>query len=159
MTSLSRKLLITGTTAVAALAITACSPANQVDSDTKVNTATGVAAPSTSATSSAVSTTGATTTAVAAADLPGYIDCVAAPAQEPVTISLNCADNSDQLTEIEWDAWDEDGATGTGARITLSPAGEQEVTQEVEVELTFPTETSQGLVFSQVEVDGQLVAL
>lgn len=155
MTSLSHKLLITGTTAVAALAITACSP-TEIDSDLKVDTATGVAAP-TSATTSAAST--ATTTAVAAADLPGYIDCVAAPAQEPQIISLNCADNSDQLTEIEWDAWDEDAATGTASRIIFTPEGTQEITEGVEVELTFPTETSQGLVFSQVEVDGQVIAL
>lgn len=155
MTSLSRKLLITGTTAVAALAITACSP-SEADSDLKVDTATGVAAP-TSITTSAAST--ATTTAVAAADLPGYIDCVAAPAQEPQIISLNCADNSDQLTEIEWDAWDEDAATGTASRIIFTPEGTQEITEGVEVELTFPTETSQGLVFSQVEVDGQVIAL
>lgn len=159
MTSLSRKLLITGTTAVAALAITACSP-SEIDSDLKVDTATGVAAPTTSATTSAESTeTTAATTTVAAADLPGYIDCVAAPAQEPVTISLNCADNSDQLTGIEWDSWDEDAATGTASRITFTPEGTQEITDDVEVELTFPTETSQGLAFSQVEVDGELIAL
>ena len=157
MTSLSRKLLITGTTAVAALAITACSP-TEIDSDLKVDTATGVAAP-TSATTSAASTTSATTTAVAAEDLPGYIDCVAAPAREPQTISLNCADNSDQLTAIEWDTWDEDAATGTASRIIFTPEGTQEITEGVEVELTFPTETSQGLVFSQVEVDGQVIAL
>lgn len=154
MTSPSRKFLITATTAVAALAITACSPALEVDSETKVNTATGVAAPSKSA-----STTGATTTAVADADLPGYIDCVAAPVQEPVSISLNCADNSDQLTDIDWESWDETGATGSGSRIILSPAGEEEVTEDVEVELSFPTATSQGLVFSQVTVEGVAVTL
>lgn len=154
MTSLSRKLLITGTTAVAALAITACSPPHQVDSELKVDTATGVAAPTKS-----TSTSSASTTVVAAEDLPGYIDCVAAPAQEPATISLNCADNSDQLTAIEWESWDEDTATGTATRIIFTPAGAQETTEDVEVELSFPTETSQGLVFSQVEVDGEAIAL
>lgn len=159
MTSLSRKFLITATTAVAALAITACSPALEVDSETKVNTATGVAAPSKSASTTGATTTGATTTAVADADLPGYIDCVAAPVQEPVSISLNCADNSDQLTDIDWESWDETGATGSGSRIILSPAGEEEVTEDVEVELSFPTATSQGLVFSQVTVEGVAVTL
>lgn len=155
MTTLSRKLLIAGTTAVAAFAMVACTPPNENDSDLKVNTATEVAAPSQSATTSAR----ATTSEVAAAELPGYIDCVSTPAQEPATISLNCADNSDQLTEIEWDSWDEESAAGTGSRITFTPAGEQTVTEDVEVELTFPTETSQGLAFSQVTVDGEAVFL
>ena len=161
MTTLSRKLLITGTTAVAAFAMVACTPPNENDSDLKVDTATSVAAPTQSATTSAAATedAAATTTAIAAAELPGYIDCVATPAQEPVTISLNCADNSDQITEIEWDSWEEDSATGTGSRIVFTPAGEQEVTEDVEVELTFPTETSQGLAFSQVTVDGEAVFL
>lgn len=158
MTSLSRKLLITGVTAAAALAITACTPPNENDSDAKVDTATGVAAPTTE-TSARTTTTAGTTTAIASAELPGYIDCVAAPTREPQVISLNCADNSDQLTAIEWVSWDEDGATGTGTRIVTATVGEQEVIEDVDVELSAVTETSQGLVFSQVEVDGQVVAL
>lgn len=158
MTSLSRKLLITGVTAAAALAITACTPPNENDSDAKVDTATGVAAPTTE-TSARTTTTAGTTTAIASAELPGYIDCVAAPTREPQMISLNCADNSDQLTAIEWVSWDEDGATGSGTRILTTTVGEQEVIEDVDVELSAVTETSQGLVFSQVEVDGQVVAL
>ena len=158
MTSLSRKLLITGVTAAAALAITACAPTNENDSDAKVDTATGVAAPTTE-TSARTTTTAGTTTAIASAELPGYIDCVAAPTREPQVISLNCADNSDQLTAIEWVSWDEDGATGSGTRILTTTVGEQEVIEDVDVELSAVTETSQGLVFSQVEVDGQVVAL
>ena len=163
MISLSRKLLITGVTAAAALAITACTPPNENDSDVKVDTATGVAAPTTETTARTTdaeeTTTEGTTTAVAIADLPGYIDCVAAPTREPQVISLNCADNSDQLTAIEWVSWDEDGATGSGTRIVTTAVGEQEVIEDVDVELSAVTETSQGLVFSQVEVDGQVVAL
>ena len=158
MTSLSRKLLITGVTAAAALAITACTPPNENDSDAKVDTATGVAAPTTE-TSARTTTTAGTTTAIASAELPGYIDCVAAPTREPQVISLNCADNSDQLTAIEWVSWDEDGATGTGTRIVTTTVGDEEVIEDVDVELSAVTETSQGLVFSQVEVDGQVVAL
>lgn len=158
MTSLSRKLLITGVTAAAALAITACTPPNENDSDAKVDTATGVAAPTTE-TSARTTTTVGTTTAIASAELPGYIDCVAAPTREPQVISLNCADNSDQLTAIEWVSWDEDGATGTGTRIVTATVGDEEVIEDVDVELSAVTETSQGLVFSQVEVDGQVVAL
>lgn len=153
MTSLSRKLLITGVTAAAALAITACTPPNENDSDAKVDTATGVAAPTTETSART------TTTAIASAELPGYIDCVAAPTREPQVISLNCADNSDQLTAIEWVSWDEDGATGTGTRIVTATVGDEEVIEDVDVELSAVTETSQGLVFSQVEVDGQVVAL
>ena len=158
MTSLSRKLQLTGVTAAAALAITACTPPNENDSDAKVDTATGVAAPTTE-TSARTTTTAGTTTAIASAELPGYIDCVAAPTREPQVISLNCADNSDQLTAIEWVSWDEDGATGSGTRILTTTVGEQEVIEDVDVELSAVTETSQGLVFSQVEVDGQVVAL
>lgn len=158
MTSLSRKLLITGVTAAAALAITACTPPNENDSDAKVDTATGVAAPTTE-TSARTTTTAGTTTAIASAELPGYIDCVAAPTREPQVISLNCADNSDQLTAIEWVSWDEDGATGTGTRIVTATVGDEEVIEDVDVELSAVTETSQGLVFSQVEVDGQVLAL
>lgn len=158
MTSLSRKLLITGVTAAAALAITACTPPNENDSDAKVDTATGVAAPTTE-TSARTTTTAGTTTAIASAELPGYIDCVAAPTREPQVISLDCADNSDQLTAIEWVSWDEDGATGTGTRIVTATVGDEEVIEDVDVELSAVTETSQGLVFSQVEVDGQVVAL
>ncbi|NMB23408.1 MAG: hypothetical protein GX983_08630, partial [Corynebacterium sp.] len=124
MTSLSRKLLITGVTAAAALAITACTPPNENDSDAKVDTATGVAAPTTE-TSARTTTTAGTTTAIASAELPGYIDCVAAPTREPQVISLNCADNSDQLTAIEWVSWDEYGATGSGTRILTTTVGEQ----------------------------------
>lgn len=153
MTSLSRKLLITGVTAAAALAITACTPPNENDSDAKVDTATGVAAPTTETSART------TPTAIASAELPGYIDCVAAPTREPQVISLNCADNSDQLTAIEWVSWDEDGATGTGTRIVTATVGDEEVIEDVDVELSAVTETSQGLVFSQVEVDGQVVAL
>ena len=154
MTSLSRKLLITGVTAAAALAITACTPPNENDSDAKVDTATGVAAPTTE-TSARTTTTAGTTTAIASAELP----CVAAPTREPQVISLTCADNSDQLTAIEWVSWDEDGATGTGTRIVTATVGDEEVIEDVDVELSAVTETSQGLVFSQVEVDGQVVAL
>lgn len=150
----SRKRLVIGTTALVGLALTACSPPNQADSDLKVETATGVAAPSSSASSSATSTSD-----VPAEDLPGYIDCVAAPEQQPTDISLNCADNGDQLIEIEWASWDEDAASGTATRVTTTTEGEETTTEDVEVELTFPTVTSQGLVFSQVTVNGQAIVL
>ncbi|NMB22190.1 MAG: hypothetical protein GX983_02330, partial [Corynebacterium sp.] len=46
-----------------------------------------------------------------------------------------------------------------GTRIVTATVGDEEVIEDVDVELSAVTETSQGLVFSQVEVDGQVVAL
>ncbi|ANE03607.1 hypothetical protein [Corynebacterium crudilactis] len=147
MTTLSRKFFATGATALAAIALVACTPPNQNDSDLKVATATGVKAPAKS------------TSTAAATDAPGYIDCVAAPTQQPSEISLNCAMDIDQLTDISWSAWTADSATGTGTRVVVSDTGEETETEDVAVKLSFPTQSSQGLVFTQVTVDGQVVFL
>ena len=148
MTTLSRKFFVSATTALAAVALVACSP-NEIDSELKVPTATGVSLPSKNISS----------TVTAEKDAPGYIDCVAAPIQQPAEISLNCAMDIDQLTDISWSEWDADSATGTGTRIVTTADGQETETEDVEVELSFPTESSQGLVFTQVTVDGQVLFL
>lgn len=151
MTTLSRKFFVSATTALAAVALVACAPPHQVDSDLKVPTATGVSLPSKNISSSS--------TVIADKDAPGYIDCVAAPTQQPAEISLNCAMDTDQLTDISWSEWDADSATGTGTRIVTTADGQETETEDVEVELSIPTESSQGLVFTQVTVDGQVLFL
>ncbi|MFP7366429.1 hypothetical protein SFC07_11760 [Corynebacterium callunae] len=150
MSSISKKFMASATAAVAALALAACTPPHQQDSDQKVATATGVEAPTSHATASTVAV---------AANAPGYIDCVGAPEQQPATISLNCLDNSEQLTEIKWEAWGTTSATGTATRVVTSATGEKTETADVDVELSFPTESSQGLVFAQVSVDGEVITL
>lgn len=152
---------------VAALGVAACHPPGEVDSfDTSkkdnASTFTGrTAAESASATTedaAAATTTESaaeTTSAAADAELPQYIDCAAAPAGEPAEISLNCVDNSDALTNIEWTQWTEESATGTATRVT-----DGETTENVTVELSNPEESTQGVpVFTVVTVDGQQVEL
>lgn len=150
----------------AACALTACHPAHQHDSDEFVDTATGVAAPTaatsasatdaeeSSSTSTVTVTTSTSGSALATEDIegaPGYIDCVGAPTQKPEIITFTCADAGDQLQDIEWDKWDKVSATGTAVRVT------EGVRRNVDVELTKPIESPQGVVFSQVQVDGSVV--
>ncbi|QGU06867.1 hypothetical protein COCCU_04605 [Corynebacterium occultum] len=152
-----------GIVALAGLAITACSPSLENPSDLKVETATEfqaqAATGTTTAAATGTATTAAATTAVeAAADAPSFIDCVAAPAQTPETVTLNCADSSDLLVEIEWDKWEADEATGTGTRETVDAAtGETTTEEEIDIVLTAPISGVQGLVFSAISVDGQVV--
>lgn len=158
MTTFSiRQVAAAGAAAVTALALAACVPPNENPSDEKVDTATEYSGPvgtpveeTPTVNVAAVPTTGVNATD---AEVPGFIDCVAAPVEEPSTITLNCADGSDQLVDIEWVEWGEDEATGSGTRQT--PAGEEE---DVDVLLSVPTTSPQGLVFTQITVDGVLVA-
>ncbi|MGP6173701.1 hypothetical protein [Corynebacterium sp. A21] len=158
--SFIRTSAVAGMTALAGLAIAACSPSLQNASDLKVDTATEFQASSSPATTgtSATGTASATTVAVASG-APSFIDCVAAPAQTPETVSLSCADDSDSLTTIEWAEWGTTEATGTGIRETLNPVTGQVVTAEdVEIILATPIEGAQGLVFTELTVNGELVA-
>lgn len=163
MTNFSiRQVAAAGAAAVAALALAACTPPNENPSDVKIDTATEYSGPvgTPTAEAAAEETTEATTPATgtaaagaqAGAEAPGFIDCVAAPVEEPTTITLNCADGSDQLINIEWTEWDEESAVGTATR--QSPEGAQE---DVDVLLSLPTTSPQGLVFTQITVDGVLV--
>lgn len=144
--------VVTGLTAIGALAITACSPALENPSDLKVDTATEFAAPS----SGTTATTSATAAAVEAG-APSFIDCVSAPEQTPETVSLNCTDNSDNLVAIEWEEWGTEEATGTGTRETMDAAGEVTSTESTEIVLAAPFEGPQGLVFTEITVDGAVI--
>ncbi|MGD7001778.1 hypothetical protein [Corynebacterium halotolerans] len=161
--SFIRTSVVTGLTAISALAVAACSPALENPSDEKVDTATGFAAPSgtaaasTTGASSTATTTAAGGTAVAEAGAPSFIDCVAAPAQTPDTVSLDCTNNSDALVEIEWQEWGAEEATGTGTRETMDTAGETTSEDNVEIVLASPFAGPQGLVFTEITVDGEIV--
>lgn len=158
--SFVRPSVAAGIAAVVGLAIAACSPALENPSDLKVETATEFQAPSPAAGSTGTTGTSAaeTTTVQADATAPSFIDCVAAPAQTPETVTLNCADSSDLLVEIEWDKWEADEATGTGTRETLdATTGETTVEEDIEIILATPISAVQGLIFSEISVDGEIV--
>ncbi|MDO5668546.1 MAG: hypothetical protein Q4G50_00935 [Corynebacterium sp.] len=121
--------------------LSACSPPNEQPSDVKVDTATpGRTAP--------------VAQSKQATQLPGVIECVGTPELEPSTLALSCTDGTDRLVQIEWDTWTTDSATGTAVRETGSQR-----TRDVQVTLSEPVPTSQGLAFSQVVVDGRVIVL
>lgn len=137
-----------GATAAAAFAIVACSPPGEVDSDIKLDNASTFENQSSSASSSESASAEPSTTAEAAeGEQAQFIDCVAAPVTEPTSISLDCTSNSDLVTEISWESWEAETAEGTGTRGN----------DEVAVVLSQPTQTENGLAFTQIEVDGVVV--
>ena len=139
-----------GATAAAAFAIVACSPPGEVDSDIKLDNASTFENQSSSASSSEYESASAepsTTAEAAAGEQAQFIDCVAAPVTEPTSISLDCTSNSDLVTEISWESWEAETAEGTGTRGN----------DEVAVVLSQPTQTENGLAFTQIEVDGEVV--
>ena len=137
--------------------ISACSPPNEQPSDLKVATATEfVAAPTSPAR--------VTGTPVDPASLPGFIDCVGSPELRPGRLALACADNNDRLIDITWDEWTASSASGTATRETndCDPScarGTFERTRGVEVELSEPVHSPQGLVFTRLVVDGDDIIL
>lgn len=147
-----------GVTAAAAFAIAACSPPSEVDSDVKIDTGSTFEnhnTPEASASASeepsaeaAASEEPTATDEAAAGEEVQFIDCVATPITEPTEVSLDCTTNTDMVTEITWESWDAQGAEGTGTR------GQEEVA----ITLSQPTETENGLTFTQIEVDGEVVA-
>lgn len=153
-----------GMTAVAALAIAACSPPGEVDSDIKIDNASTFEnqnAPETSAASESeepsadASAEPSAAVDAAAGEEVQFIDCVATPVTEPVEVSLDCAANTDLVSEITWESWDAEGAEGTGTRVT--DGTEATEGEEVSITLSQPAETGNGLAFTQIEVDGELV--
>lgn len=145
--SLRRFGALSAAALAAGLALSACSPPNQQDSDQKVDTATEAPAGQATAASSATSSATATTSA-AAAELPGYADCQAAPVTEPATLTLDCVRLDDRVTGVQWDEWTAEGATGTGTRGS----------EKVDVELSEPAANEAGAtVFTTVTVDGETV--
>lgn len=130
--------------------VSACSPPQEQPSDVKVDTATSFrAAPASQAVSS---------TSAAPAPLPGVIECVGAPEFEPESLALACADDDDRLVDITWDTWTPEKATGTAVRETTE-RGRTERTRDVEVELSEPVRSPQGLVFTRVTVDDEEIIL
>ena len=126
--------------------LAACSPPNEQPSDLKVDTATpGRSVPPSDVQAAATAED---------EEIPGVIECVGTPEFEPATLALSCTDDSDRLVQIDWDTWTEDSATGTAVR----EAGGKR-TRGVEVTLSEPVITSQGLVFSQVTVDDRVIVL
>ncbi|WP_080795773.1 hypothetical protein [Corynebacterium pacaense] len=138
-----RACAVVGTAVLASVLLSACSPPNQVDSDLKIPTATGRTI----------------SPAVTGDSIPGFIDCVSAPVRAPESLSLTCTDTDDRLTAIMWTSWDQDHAEGTGTRTLIDATGTETTTADVAVELSEPTETSQGLVFSRVSINDEVIAL
>lgn len=137
--------------------ISACSPPNERPSDLKIDTATEfVAAPAPTS-----STTGRP---VDPLSLPGVIECVGSPEMRPPSLALACADANDLLTNITWDEWTTTSASGTAVRETNNcepncARGRFEKTRGVEVELSEPVRSPQGLVFTKLVVDGDVIVL
>ncbi|MDY3127113.1 MAG: hypothetical protein SOW59_03140 [Corynebacterium sp.] len=144
-----------GLTALASLALAACSPPGEVDSDVKVDNASTFT--NTTSTSSARATTTsaeptATASATAGAEQVAFIDCVSIPTVEPASITLDCVNNQDVISNIEWTSWDDTTAQGTGSR--ANAAGR---TVDADIVLSQPAVTTEGVVFTQIEVDGDVV--
>lgn len=132
--------------------VSACSPPNEQPSERKIDTATSFAAAPTSA-----------STPVDPESLPGVIECVGTPELRPDSLALACADDHDRLIDIRWSQWTGDEAAGTATRETndCEPScarGSVARTRGVEVELSEPVQSPQGLVFTRVVVDGQTIA-
>lgn len=170
MTAL-RKTLLIGTASLVAVGLSACTPPGEVDSTVKVDTAQSFSAPTkaadsseASATTTTTTTTTATTTEVPKSELPGYINCVGSPSTEPDAIALSCLNDHDSLKDIKWSTWTKEEAIGVGTREIndCSPNcqdGQKVTTENVKVVLSEPTESSQGLVFTQVVVDDVRIEL
>lgn len=153
---MNKRFIATALTGLVAVGLAACSPPNQQDSEVKVETAQGQSADSitegstwttgeASAKSSSKSANAATTAAAGAGEV-SFVDCVAAPAQEPAQVTLDCANPADAIVNIQWTGWGEDEAEGNGLNQTTgAPAV---------VTLSEATETPDGDVYTVIEVDG-----
>lgn len=146
-------------TGLAAVTLAACHPPSEQDSDMKTDNAStytgsyatlSSAATASSTAASASSAAGEPTAVVA--ENTQFIDCVAAPVTEPEVITLNCVTGDVLLTDITWTSWEQDQAEGTGTRVEG-----RDRTEDVAVVLSNPVESSQGVVFGQIEVDGEVV--
>ncbi|MCF1765229.1 hypothetical protein [Corynebacterium argentoratense] len=162
-----KRMSMTGVALVAGtLALAACTPPNEKPSDVRVDTATAVEAPSTTA--KAAESTDEAQPAAAAKDgkdaaTPTYRGLCAADKGErkPKTLSLACADNNDELVNIKWNSWTDTQATGTATRRTNecipNCADGKFVESQVEVALINPANlgTSPDVEFTTLMVDGQ----
>ncbi|WPF66884.1 MULTISPECIES: hypothetical protein [unclassified Corynebacterium] len=156
----SRSTALAAALAASALAISACSPPNQQDSEAKVPTATSfsAAAPQQAASASAPATTAShaapstsASPSEARANATQFIDCTQTPTVEPSQVQLNCF-GTNQITALEWE-WEDDSATGRG--IQINPNGS---TEDATLELSEPVSMDGAQVFSQVRLNGQPLA-
>ncbi|MCZ9308875.1 hypothetical protein ACUY3K_07340 [Corynebacterium uberis] len=149
MRSLSSRLsLAAASVAVAAVGIAACSPPQENPSETKVDTATSFAPPVQHSTAVSAPSAAAGAHGLAQASAPLYADCANAPIATPMSIQLSCFDATAIVSNIQWTAWDAQGAEGDGMQGTV-PA---------HVELTNPVTTGASTVFSTLIVNGEVVA-
>lgn len=163
----------------ATLALAACAPPHQVDSDKKINTAHTTSTPTNNAPhhvsaseppqSSKVTgshnnhnhkTTTSPTVGTATNDsnLPMIINCENPSIQTPASLTLACGSNNDRLVNITWNSWTPTEAIGTATREinTCLPNcvdGKIESIPGVHVRLIAPTTTPQGAVFTQLFVN------
>lgn len=157
---------------VAALALAACSPPHQVDSDKRVDTATSFAAPTNAARHSTASaapsstTPGAPSASAAAGATPVVHGCTGEPLTKPGELSLACADNNDRLVGITWSSWTAKEAVGKATRETNTclpncADGHMETVPNVEVRLENPQEalTDGALIFTQLSVNDEVFPL
>ncbi|MBC3186759.1 hypothetical protein H7347_09305 [Corynebacterium sp. zg-331] len=149
----SRSTALTAVLAASALAIAACSPPNQQDSEDKVATATSLnAAPRPAATERPAATASTSVSPSAArANATQFIDCTRTPTVEPSQVQLSCF-GAQQITALDWE-WGADSATGRGTQI--NPNG---TTEDVTLELTAPVSMDGAQVFSQISLNGQPLA-
>lgn len=143
--------------ALAGLGLSACHPPSQQPSDKKVpnaSTFTGDVTPGDGADASAGSTepTQQSGESTSPQGQTQFANCIAPPAVEPSTVSLDCISNQDQLVDIAWESWNKDSASGTATRLT----GESR-TEDVEVELRNPVQVDTGVVFTEIVVDGETI--
>lgn len=170
-TRTSRKAAALPFAALASLGLAACSPPNEQPSDQKVDTATsqnpnsltgeGQVASTESADSMNVTDAGASaaatsTTAREAAEAgadgtPFYLDCDGAAVQQPGEIVLNCKDQNEFATDIEWDSWTDDIAEGTAK---YEDRENNRSADKAKVILSSPEVVDGKLVFTQISVDG-----
>ena len=94
--------------------------------------------------------------------MPQFIDCVGVPSPQPSIISLDCIKNSDQMRDITWTEWTADHATGQGTRVRVKEAAKntttettRDITKDVTVELRNPVLSPQGLVFTDIIIEGR----
>ena len=174
MTSAPSRIAAAGIAAIAALAITACTPPNENPSDQKVDTAMSQSADSLASSGStgaaktanvtnvadasaaqATATAASTTTVTAGADAtPLLNNCGVTGLQRPSALNLDCEGNKERLEDIVWDEWTANGASGTATQVTVDP---DRVVEGVSVVLGAPQNVDGVVVFGAISVDGQPV--
>ncbi|WP_306515749.1 hypothetical protein [Corynebacterium sp.] len=92
----------------------------------------------------------------------GFINCLGTPERKPSFIVLDCGDPTLRLEKLEWESWGTDSAKATAQRVSHSTTGSKNSKDSspqdtVTVTLRSPVESAQGVVFSEIWVDNQLI--